>query len=408
MEVSKIRYAKDRHLSYSQINTYTRCPYLWGLQYINGLKPKGGTPALMVGRALHETLSRYATWHMETGNESLDVLMGLWQTVTEDVDITEAPLAFEFYTDWQARLKELFVSPNFNFSKAIAMEWKKSVDYGEGITVVSVLDRVDKLGEGQYRIVDYKKGGFQTEARLADNLQLRMYAAALWLMWGDDIKSLSVATHILETDDFVEVQITLAEVEETIQYVNSIGKRMFSDSKCQANPGKACVMYGGCWGAHACKEHHQTAIVTKDATLDLATASDSELGRWYTGVEYLRTMIQGAMKTRLSTGTSEIIFAGNKFWLKPATKRTVNPKVLHTMLNEFSPYGFTPAVAMNLDFRSLQKNLKATEATIMDDVRLGIGERNALVQALCEMRDDLYVEETSGQRFTSETIKEDD
>jgi hypothetical protein len=328
--------------------------------------------------------------------------------VTEKPEIMQVPISFENYEKWQRLLKELGNSPNLDPSTAITTEWKTTVDYGDGITVVSILDRVDELREGHYRIVDYKTGGFQTESGVAKDLQLRMYAANLWLMWGDDIESLTVATHILTSDDLVEAQITLQEIQETIEYVKMIGKRMFADDKLQANPGDACTQYGGCWGAHACKEHAQTKIATRDATIDLATASDGDLGKWYTACEYFRTMIQGAMKERLKTGTAEIVYGSNRYFLKPATKKTVDADKLHRMFNQFSEYGFTPVAVMNVDFRRLNKILKETEAAIMDDVRTSLNNRVMLSQALWDMADQLYSEELSGERFTRETVKEED
>ena len=58
---SKIKQSpsKNKHISYSQLSTYNKCPRLWELQYLRNLVPYEPSIYMVFGTAFHETLQTY-------------------------------------------------------------------------------------------------------------------------------------------------------------------------------------------------------------------------------------------------------------------------------------------------------------------------------------------------------------
>ena len=58
---SKIKQSpsKNKHISYSQLSTYNKCPRLWELQYLRNIVPYEPSIYMVFGTAFHETLQTY-------------------------------------------------------------------------------------------------------------------------------------------------------------------------------------------------------------------------------------------------------------------------------------------------------------------------------------------------------------
>jgi hypothetical protein len=65
--------SKNKHISYSQLSVYNKCPRLWELQYLRNLVPYEPSIYMVFGTAFHETLQTYLeTLYMDkvkTANE---------------------------------------------------------------------------------------------------------------------------------------------------------------------------------------------------------------------------------------------------------------------------------------------------------------------------------------------------
>jgi len=67
---------KNKHISYSQLNTYLNCPRLWELQYLRKLAPFDPSIHMVFGSAFHETLQNF-----------LDVMYNDSVKASNDIDI---------------------------------------------------------------------------------------------------------------------------------------------------------------------------------------------------------------------------------------------------------------------------------------------------------------------------------
>lgn len=398
---------KDRHLSYSQIQTYLQCPYLWGLQNYKGLKPEGKSDALLLGGALHETIAKYTNWYLKTGfDHGFETLKGFWYTVSNDVEICDLPVSYSLYEKGKVILETWFNSEGCELDHVDEIEQRLEVDFGEGIQIVAILDRVDNYGGGNYRITDYKTRGFHTSSTLAENLQLQMYAAALWLALKGEISSLVVAISVLDSGQVTEMSVTEADVFETIKYVVNVGQRIYGDTKLTANPGEACLKWGGCWGAYACREHQQTLMVTRDTTIDLASASDQELVKWYNGLKYCQQRVTSAMKERLTGGAPPLVYHNTRVSLEPLYTKDVNERVLNELFADFGEFGLTPFSMMNIDKRKITSVVRRVTQNILDTGAMSATNQQHYIQVLEERMANVFSERQSGTRFTTKDIKQ--
>lgn len=66
--------SKNKHISYSSISTYNKCPKLWELQYLRGAIPFTQNIYTTFGTAFHETLQEWLTvMYHDTAKAAMDI-----------------------------------------------------------------------------------------------------------------------------------------------------------------------------------------------------------------------------------------------------------------------------------------------------------------------------------------------
>lgn len=344
------------YISHTQIETYLRCPLLYRYAYVDKLK-RPPTRSLLFGRAVHRTLEQYGRYYAKAGVQSSMMLSGLWSCVCEDSDVVESPLSYEDYEKGRRMLLNLLGGTNFNLDYAVMLEYDFLLDLA-GVQVRGVVDRVDELSQGVYRVVDYKTGGsiFSGE-EVESSLQLSIYAAAVEKVLGDRVRYLSVAIHQINQDVFIEREKLLEDIENAKQYVADVNSRIRTDTEMLANPGEACLRYGGCWAAHLCPEHQQ--VVVEEA--DLAQASGADLLRIYTQLELRRKLISDALKGKLEE-EDQVLFGGRLASLESGNKYVFDDKVVWQLVESFD---INPLQLGNYDIRKYRSVIEAKRREIL-------------------------------------------
>lgn len=346
----------SKYISFAQIETYLRCPLLYRYAYIDKHKRPAGK-ALLFGRAVHKTLELYGRYFAKTGAHSAKMMSGLWSCVCEDANVVEKPLAFDDHQKGRAMLLKLLEGANLDLSDALMLEYDFLLDLA-GVTVRGIVDRVDELSQGVYRILDYKTGGAIYSAEyVQDSLQLAIYAAAVEKTLGDKVRYLSVAVHQINQDVFIEREKPLEDIENAKRYVADLNARIRSDAEMEANPGEACLRYGGCWAAHLCPEHQNVVL---DKT-DLAQASGGELLKIYTHLEMQRKMVSDALKGKLEAEDSAV-FGGRVASLELGNKYVFDDNAVWDLIESFD---INPLQLGNYDIRKYKKAMRAKREDIL-------------------------------------------
>ena len=93
--------SQNKHISYSQLNSFANCQKQWYLQYVKKLAPYEGSIHAMFGTAIHETIQTWLTTlyydKVKTANEmDLDAL--LYENMVKAYKSTKAQNSFQEFT----------------------------------------------------------------------------------------------------------------------------------------------------------------------------------------------------------------------------------------------------------------------------------------------------------------------
>ncbi|MFA6426823.1 MAG: ATP-dependent DNA helicase [Candidatus Magasanikbacteria bacterium] len=185
--------------SYSQLNSYDRCPYQYKLAYILKL-PMKGSANFSFGNSIHNTLQKFYQRIQElnsvqqaslfglpvedekpTSGEiripSLDELLTLYEESWIDDWYKSKRQREDYYTKGKDLLKIFYESQNGTWTVPVALEGWFKVKIGEYI-INGRMDRIDQLSDNSLEIIDYKTGKAKDDLTTDDKQQLLIYQMA--------------------------------------------------------------------------------------------------------------------------------------------------------------------------------------------------------------------------------------
>lgn len=171
-----------RNLSYSQLDTFQTCPLKYKFRYIFNV-PSPSAHAANFGSSIHNTLNEFYT-RLKNGTQPSPEILG------EIYENEWIPVGYDSKAHEQARKKQgREILQNFYEKESRAnpetggfiipefLEKLFRLKVGE-FTFTGRIDRIDRLPDGTYEVVDYKTGSSKRDAKLDKDLQLSMYALA--------------------------------------------------------------------------------------------------------------------------------------------------------------------------------------------------------------------------------------
>ena len=186
-------------LSYTQLDTYLRCPQMYQYRFVFRL-PTRPRPQMQFGRILHEAL-KDALGSIERERPLR------WDMV--DAAYVAAWARERFCAPEQApALQELgrgYLRRAFDagdLSKPLLLEQPFSLRV-DGMRLTGRIDRVDRHDDGCYEVIDYKTGSAKRALELQRDLQLGVYALAAREVFRFD--PLRLSYYYLETGERVSV-----------------------------------------------------------------------------------------------------------------------------------------------------------------------------------------------------------
>jgi DNA helicase II / ATP-dependent DNA helicase PcrA len=164
-------------LSASDIETYRTCPLKYKFARVFRI-PQEPTLNQRFGIVVHQVLERYHAGNMQSLDEMTELLEAGWRRSGFGFSDEERQLhgkaraALERYWErWRADPAEpVWFERQFSFRLGPHM-------------LRGRVDRVDRLPDGQYELIDYKTGRPKTPAQLRDDVQLAVYALAAREAW---------------------------------------------------------------------------------------------------------------------------------------------------------------------------------------------------------------------------------
>ncbi|CAN5575053.1 hypothetical protein BH20ACT19_BH20ACT19_12920 [soil metagenome] len=202
-------------LSASDIETYRICPLKYKFARVFRI-PQEPTIHQRFGIALHQVLERFHQHTDGTREELFELFESSWRRggfgdSDDELQFRERALdALDRY--WRAA-GESEGRPVW-FERSFAFEMGPHLLRGR-------VDRVDRLPDGSYELIDYKTGKARTEEQLAEDVQLSVYQMGARESWG--LQTAAQSYLYVMTGEKVPVEHSEEQLERVRATVNEIG-----------------------------------------------------------------------------------------------------------------------------------------------------------------------------------------
>lgn len=235
--------------SYSALDTFRQCPQKFKFQIIDKIKAPKSKEAVF-GNSVHLALKFMFSRDplFPTVDEVSANFSENWNSAAKRADF-EKTLVVTYEESGRAMLKKFYsANPPWNFSVIdTESHFEVAVPSPDGETHVlaGIIDRVDKIGEGEYEIIDYKTNRRLPSQEAADeNLQMSIYHMALMRKWPktDPAKiklSLYFLKHGEKISSFRAPEALAATSEAVLKSIKEIQKNL-SDAAWKPNPSPLC------------------------------------------------------------------------------------------------------------------------------------------------------------------------
>ncbi len=195
-------------LSFTQIDCYQRCPQMYEYRYVYRL-PTRMRPQAQFGRILHRAIQTVLTGATAEVEISWGVVEEAYRQAWE-AERFRAPLQeADLRTLGAVYLRRLWEQGELKRPLLVEQPFSLAI---RGVRVKGRIDRVDRLVDGTYELVDYKSGAPRVAKELVGDLQLGLYALAAREVFR--FEPLRLAHYYLETGERVVVDKSVERLEQ--------------------------------------------------------------------------------------------------------------------------------------------------------------------------------------------------
>jgi DNA helicase-2/ATP-dependent DNA helicase PcrA len=164
-------------LSAGDIETYRTCPLKYKFARVFRV-PQEPTVNQRFGIVIHQVLERYH----QSGGRSVDELLGLLEAGWRRSGLGAGDEERQLHGKAEAALRRYH--DRFRTEDAEPLWFEKGFQFKVGPHVLrGRVDRVDRLPDGGYELIDYKTGRPKSQAQLRHDVQLALYAVGAREAW---------------------------------------------------------------------------------------------------------------------------------------------------------------------------------------------------------------------------------
>jgi DNA helicase-2/ATP-dependent DNA helicase PcrA len=206
-------------LSASDLDLYLTCPLKYKFGRVFGI-PQEPTINQRFGILIHNVLERF---HKDGGAGGLERLMELFESGWRRTGFGSSDDELQFRDRAREAMRLYWEREKESEGEPLWLERKFDIKIGPH-RVRGRVDRVDRLPDGSYELIDYKTGERKSEAALENDLQLALYRVAAREDWDLEASSCSYY-YVLDADkvaaptkpdDAERVERTVLEVGEGV------------------------------------------------------------------------------------------------------------------------------------------------------------------------------------------------
>jgi len=226
---------RSRRLSYSQVDTFETCPLKYNFRYVMKV-PSKQSHAANFGTSIHETLNIFYQ-RLKNGEQILfDDMKKIYEAnwlsygySSKAHENARKKHGLELLENFYNVNNDPWVIPAF-------LERPFTLKIGE-MSFSGRIDRIDRLSDGTYEVIDYKTGSSKRQINLDKDLQLSMYALACRDVYNINVSKLSL--YFIEDNSKKTTERNVEQLEEFKDRVVEIVESMKS-SNFTPNPGFHC------------------------------------------------------------------------------------------------------------------------------------------------------------------------
>lgn len=260
--------------SYSALSTYSNCPKKYKYQYIDGEKPSTKSEVMVFGSLIHSALQYYhGTDPHPTPEDLLDFFSQKWKSTVYDDEVHEQQ-RFQEGLGLLSRYAETN-DPAKVQTVALEMPFQVTLERGSGrepLVVTGIIDRIDKLPDGRFEVIDYKTGRtLPSQDAVDQNLQLSVYWMAIRDRWPNrDMAGTLVSLYFVKHNEKIRSRRTVEDIDRTKREIFSIVDSIES-GKFHPTPSALC---GYCEYREKCPmmRHKYRKAVAEDLAAEEAIA----------------------------------------------------------------------------------------------------------------------------------------
>lgn len=235
-------------LSYTALDTYQHCPLKFKFGQIDRIKTSKTKEALF-GSLIHEILKSFHNPGQivpPTEEEMLKLFSEKWDpTLYEDPQ--EETIAF---SQGVKILKNYYAKNSPSEFNIVDLETRFEApieDKNEAHIITGIIDRIDRLPDGTFEVIDYKTTKKMPGQKSIDNnLQLAIYHLGIANRWPSIVeqkKPVKLSLYFLRHDEKLSTKRTPEFIEDTKEKILLITdqiKSSMTKNEFDANPGPLC------------------------------------------------------------------------------------------------------------------------------------------------------------------------
>jgi len=165
-------------LSASDIETYRTCPLKYKFARVFRI-PSEPTLNQRFGILVHQVLERYH----QSGGRTIDEMLGLLEAGWRRGGFGSSDQERQLHAKADGALRRYH--DRFRDEDSEPLWFEKAFSFRMGAhTLRGRVDRVDRLPDGDYELIDYKTGRPRSAAQLREDVQLSLYAVGAREAWG--------------------------------------------------------------------------------------------------------------------------------------------------------------------------------------------------------------------------------
>ncbi len=229
-------------LSYSKMSLYLNCPRSYRKLYIDKVPPKP-QPFFSFGTTIHETFERVYDPVNPIPKPTLEEVLNIFEEVRMthregfDSDATE-----EQYRQDGIRQITMYYNQfikDVEFKPAYSIEDYFEIPCGKYAVMTGFIDRIDKLEDGTYEILDYKtEPTMRSQEAIDSDKQLSIYYWACEDTLGLKISKLSLL--MLDHDVKLETRRTRDDIPKVVETIDKTAYEMINEKEFAPRKNKYC------------------------------------------------------------------------------------------------------------------------------------------------------------------------